>query len=293
MFSSIERRFHKLSVRLNRPLWPRQSLQWLSSAWGADALLNRLSTLQPDLLVTITTYRRPADVSVLLASLAEVLGTSGVNYFVCVLNDASDADCSEAQAGLKYLFGERAAWLDASEKFGKLRFWCTHQMIFFAAKAAKSAHLLSLQDDVELAPDFLQRLWTVWSDTGKVDPRRRVLYLFSGNDDEPEGRWHHFQRVDFSAIGARRTDWFDLQAFLIDRAGLTLLKYWMIPIPPSRWKRDPTISSGVGQQLTLRMAGRGTTFQCHPPLVSHGRALSQMNPEARALRPLDNRGQLA
>lgn len=268
-------------------------MRWLLSAWGADSMLRRLTSLKPDLLVTVTTYRRPEDVLVLLRSLSEMLGASGAHYFVCVFNDASDADCSEAKASLKRFFGERAAWVDASENFGKHRFWCTHQMIFFAAQAAGSAYLLSLQDDVELVPDFFPKLWRVWSETGSVDPKRRVLYLFSSGDDEAEGRWHRFHRMEIPGIGARRTDWFDLQAFLIDRAGLTLLRYWMVPIAPSRWKRDPTISSGVGQQLTQRMAGRGTTYQCNPPLVAHGRSLSHMNPEARALRPLDNRHELS
>lgn len=292
MFEPIKRKIEKFEVRLNRPLWPRRSPDSLIEAWGAGPLMELLASRRPHLLVTLTAYRRPREVSDLIVSLAAALRESTLSTFVCVFNDASDADCSAARALLQEHFGENAVWLDAQKNFGKRGFWRTHQMIFHAAKVSDADYLLSLQDDIELAPDFLRQLWQVWSDIGRADERRRVLYLFSGEDDEPEGRWHRFPRVELPAARARRTDWFDLQAFLIDRAGLSLLRYWIAPISPLRWRRDPTISSGVGQQLTQRMAGRCAVYQCEPPLVSHGKAQSQMNPEARALRPLDNRKRL-
>lgn len=292
MIEQIRRKLEKLAVKLNRPLWPRQSPERLIEAWNAGQTMAVLAEKRPQLLVTLTTYSRPHEVSELIEALAHALEGAEQTTFVCVFNDASDADCSAARALLLEHFGANAAWLDARENFGKRGFWRTHQMIFHAAKVSDADHLLSLQDDIELVPDFLDRLWQVWYATGQADARRRVLYLFSGEDDEPEGRWHRFSRVDLPAARARRTDWFDLQAFLIDRAGLSLLRYWMVPISPLRWKKRPTISSGVGQQLTQRMAGRGTVYQCEPPLVSHGKAQSHMNPEARAMRPLDNRARL-
>lgn len=293
MIKYFARRLEKLSVRLNRPLWPRQSTDGLVYDWNAGNLLVRLRSLRPQLLVTLTTFRRPDHVSGLIRELSGVLKDSHASFFVCVFNDASDSDCSDARRLLYELFGENCAWLEARVNFGKKNFWRTYQVIFSSAEAADAEYLLSLQDDIELAPDFLKRLWEIWGQVGNIDRKRRVLYLFSGEDDEPEGRWHRFRRVSLRDIPARRTDWFDLQAFLIDRDGLALLRYWMIPISPLRWRKDPTVSSGVGQQLTQRMAGRGTTYQCYPPLVFHGKAQSQMNPEARALRPLDNRGCLS
>lgn len=292
MIEQIRRRLEKLAVKLNRPLWHSPSPDALIDAWNAGPAMDVLAQMRPQLLVTLTAYRRPNELAELIVSLADALRGASHSTFVCVFNDASDADCSAARDLLKEHFGVNAAWLDARQNFGKRGFWRTHQVIFHAAKAADAEHLLSLQDDITLVPDFLSRLWQVWSATGQADTRRRVLYLFSSEDDEPEGRWHRFSRVDLPAARARRTDWFDLQAFLIDRAGLMLLRYWMVPISPLRWKKNPTISSGVGQQLTQRMAGRGTVYQCEPPLVSHGKAESHMNPEARALRPLDNRTRL-
>ncbi len=289
MFERISYRLQRWAVRWNRPLCPRGSFDVVIDGWGARSLLTRLAGARFRLLVTITTHRRPQELISLISALSKALGDVSMPVFVCVLNDASDADYSGARALLQERFGGNSHWLDASENFGKQRFWMTHQLIFLAAKEADAEYLLSLQDDIDLVPNFLQKLWKVWEATGELDARRRVLYLFSTDDDESGGRWHSFQRVSFPRAQARRTDWFDLQAFLIDRSGLSLLRYWVVPISALRWRRDPTISSGVGQQLTIRMAGRATVYQCDPPLVIHGKAHSQMNPEARTLRPLDNR----
>ena len=76
---------------------------------------------------------------------------------------------------------------------------------------------------------------------------------------------------------------------MVDRAFFALLRHRMVPVHPNRWRRKPTISSGVGKQLTVRLRGRGNVYQTNPPLVRHGGLVSEMNPEARALRPLDSR----
>lgn len=289
MFTMIERKLRRLEVRLNRPMLPRQSLDEMIRDWGAASFLSSLAQKRPEILIAVTTFRRPGEVADLINALVHALGYTELSVHVCIFNDASDADYSGARDLLSRHFNGNSTWLDSRRNFGKRGFWQTHQMMFRAAEVADSEFLLSLQDDIELVPDFFQKLFQVWSATGQADERRRVLYLFSGDDDEPHGRWNLFDRVDLPEACARRTDWFDLQAFLIDRAGLALLRYWVVPISLRRWRKDPTVSSGVGDQFTRRIAGRATVYQCDPPLVFHGRATSQMNPEARSERPLDNR----
>jgi hypothetical protein len=75
----------------------------------------------------------------------------------------------------------------------------------------------------------------------------------------------------------------------VDGAFFELLQHCLIPIHPNRWRRNPTLSSGVGRQLTLRLRGRATVYQAWPPLVRHGTEPSVANPEARTLNDLDNR----
>lgn len=290
-FARLNEALRSLEVRCNRTLWPWPTPRDSVRAWGAEDLVTRLSRSRPGFLVAVTTYRRPRELASLLESLAVELHGAPAEPFLLVLNDAADAlvDDASTRALVRERFGERAAWVDAPRRFGKFGFWRTHQTIYAAALASRAEFLLSLQDDVELAPDFMARLLRTWEATGRRDPRRRALYLFSSDDDEPHGRWLRFVREDAPDAAARRTDWLDLQGYLIDAEGLALLRHRLVPIPARCWRKDPTLSSGVARQLTLRLSRRAPIYQCYPPLVAHGSCPSLMNPEARARRPLDNR----
>lgn len=280
-----------LEIRFNRTFWPWPAPRDAVRAWGAEDLMARLSRSRPGFLVAVTTFRRPRELASLLESLAVELRGAPAEPFLLVLNDAADSpvDDTAPRAIVRERFGERAAWLDAPRRFGKRGFWRTHQTIYAAALAARAELLLSLEDDVAPAPDFMARLLRTWEATGRHDPRRRALYLFSSDDDESHGRWRRFVREDAPGTAARRTDWLDLQGYLIDAEGLALLRHRLVPVAARRWRKDPTLSSGVARQLTLRLSRRASIYQCYPPLVAHGSCPSLMNPEARSQRNLDNR----
>lgn len=290
---ALERLVRSLEQRLNRPLLSREPPAAFLDEWQARSVADTLRAQRPELLVTLTTFQRPAELARLIDALSRELPALSPRVFVCVLSDRSDGlDDAFPRRLLAERFGVRSAWVDAREHMGKQRFWRTYQTLFALAQAAQAQRLLSLQDDVELAPDFGTQLHQAWHDTGVADPQRRVLYLFSSEDDEPDGRWIHFPRVEHTSMRVRRTDWFDLQGFMLDRPGLDLLRYWMVPVPAWRWRKDPSLSSGVGRQLTQRLSGRGTVYQCHPPLIGHGGSASMMNPQARQKRSLDNQSLL-
>lgn len=278
-----------LESRLNRPLVPRGTDRSFLDEWEGGDRIAELAQARPTLLVTITTFRRPEALLALIGELAADPGMRDPAVWVAILNDRSDADYAPAREALARAFPGRHLWFDARERMGKERFWRTHQTIFIAARRCGAEFLLSLQDDLQLAPEFLGRVRAAWESTER-DPARRLLYLYSSPTDAERGTWVDFQRVEVPGLPARRTDWFDLQGFLIDRRGLALLRYWVIPITTWRWRRSSRPSSGVGRQLTRRLFGRASTWQCHPPLVFHGGAPSEMNPEARGRNPLDNRG---
>jgi hypothetical protein len=280
--------FRSLESRLNRPLLPRGSDRSFLDEWEGGDQLSRLAAARPRWLVTITTYRRPAELEALVEELAWDEGMRAPDLWLCILNDRSDADYRGAREALARGFAGRHLWLDARRQMGKRGFWRTHQVTFLAARAAGADFLLSLQDDLQLAPGFLGRVREVWGATGR-DPGRRVLYLFSHPGNPVDGQWITFRRLEVPGVGARRTDWFDLQGFLIDREGLALLRYWVVPVAAWRWLQSTVHSSGVGRQLTKRLFGRATTWQCDPPLIFHGAAPSEMNAEVRRDRPLDNR----
>jgi hypothetical protein len=276
-------------VLLNRPhAGVDASALW--SRYGQDgaAVASRLRALAspPKLLTVITTYARPEACLELLQSLGKVHDFVR-DSFVLVVNDHSASDYQLARAYAERTFGARLLWLDARERLGKPGFWIAYQVAFWVAQCLQPDHALFLQDDLTFDGSLLEQVGARWRAT-ESDPRRRVLYLFSSDADEWLGRWTLYPRRSVGH-GLRRTQWFDLQAFFVDRAFFELLRYQMIPVHPNRWRRAPRISSGVGKQLTLRLLGRANIYQAYPPLVFHGDYESQMNPQARARRALDNR----
>ena len=247
-----------------------------------------------ELLVVVTTYHRAASCAQVLESLRRAIDRAGSPSTALLVfhdrdpNDAADAAAYEATHALaRDLFGTNLAWLETRQHLGKAEYWRTFQTSFLAARQLQPRYALYLQDDLQFSDSLLVDTLQLF-DATKADPLRRVLYLFSSQEDEPNGRWIRFRRKPAGA-GLLLTQWFDLQAFFADRAFFELLAYRMIPIHPNRWRRKRSLSSGVGRQLTIRLRRHAHVYQAFPPLVFHGAEPSEMNPAVRAHQPLDNR----
>lgn len=285
---------HLLAMQLNLPVgvlveadfWSLYTSEGRMLTQPPDSLRGRAA---PQLLVALTTYARPEHCAHVLRALRAGLDALAMplTVVVLVLEDLGDADYQQTRALAAQLFGADVVWLSARQRLGKPGFWKAYQTIFLAARALQPRQALFLQDDLELLPGFLAQARALWQATAH-DARRRVLYLFSSADDEAWGRWTVYRRRAVSAQ-LRKTQWFDLQAFMVDRAFFELLSYRMLPVHPNRWRRRPSVSSGVGLQLTSRLRFRANIYQAFPPLAHHGLATSEMNAAARRRRPLDNR----
>jgi len=280
---------HAWEMRTNRPR-RREPDAELLGRWSPALDGGRgLAALghEPELLIVLMTFGRPELAARLLERAREALDVAGLREraSLLVLHDACGGDYAGTRQAARDVCVSHL-WLDARARFGKPGFWQMHQTALLAARVCRPRFALYLQDDVEFAPDLIVRARALWSAT-RADPLRRVLYLFSSSDDEAGGRWVPFERRTLGRV--RQTNWFDLQAFFVDRAFFELLDHRMVPIHPNRWRRRPEQSSGVGRQLTRRLFGRAHVYQAWPPLVMHGVAASTMNPEARRERPLDNR----
>jgi hypothetical protein len=280
---------HAWEMRTNRPRRrerdPELLERWSLAGDGGPGLAPLAQ--EPELSIVLTTFGRPQLATRLLTTLHQAVSAAGLaeRAALLVLHDACGEDYTAARQAARDVCASNL-WLDARERFGKSGFWQVHQTALLVARAWRPRLALYLQDDVEFAPDLITRARALWSAT-ESDPLRRVLYLFSSSDDEAGGRWVPFERRPAGRV--RQTNWFDLQAFMVDRAFFELLDHRMVPIHPNRWRRRPEQSSGVGRQLTWRLFGRAHVYQAWPPLVMHGVAPSSMNPEARRQRPLDNR----
>jgi hypothetical protein len=291
--SGVHQWLRNLEYRLNRTLFgsdPREAqLHFVSRTAGLDPLSTHATTpRRPRLAIVLTTHRRSESARRLIEALAASLQRAQHHdAFILVLNDRSGCDYAPVLAALTQHFRGRFAFYQSLEHLGKRAFWLTYQHAFRVLERLQPGHSLFLQDDVTFHPTFISDALSLWQAID--DPRKAVLYLCAVQDDEVEGRWIRYRRVEASGGQVRRTQWFDLQAFMVGPLFFELLRNRVFPIHERRWRRDSVKSSGVGEQFTRRLFHRASVYQVSQTLVFHGGEESLMNAEARRIRALDNR----
>lgn len=249
-----------------------------------------------DLAVFVTTYARPTALARLLDGLAAALAraegtpTAGgtlTSWRVLVVDDGSSPEAqAAARDALSAAIGDRGRYVSACARGGKQAFWRTHHLLHRLVADRRPRLVLFLQDDLTLPEDALTRALGIWRSLEGA--RARVLYLTRMPDDERWGRWIVFPRRVGPVPEVELTQWFDLSAFLVGPGFFEAMDHRVFPVPRRRWWLRPSLSSGVGEQYTLRLRGRGDVFQVRRTVVRTGREPSVMNPGARRRRRLDN-----
>ena len=275
----------KVQCRLNMPLFglgAQVRRRALADAWDLSAA--QIARTQPELCVVISTHKRPHACADLLLQLHAQLSDRAL---VIVLEDMSEVDYSAVRALGTRLFQGRFVFLRSRRWLAKEGYYLLYQAAFDLLRELCPQHTLFIQDDLSLAPNFVGealRLWCAIGDTNKA-----VLSLVAFDDDETQGRWTCYRRRELLGGEAWKTQWFDLQAFLVGRSFFETLRYRVFPAEPLRFRQRPGVSSGVGEQLTRRLWRRGNIYQVTRTLAFHGGHVSVMNVDARRDRPLDNR----
>jgi len=287
LLKKVEKKLWLLKCRRNRrwPLEPRPRPLASFQPRGASA---PAPIAPPDLCVVVTTHRRPESCARLIDALHASLQQAGLqNVFVLVVNDPSARDYAPVVDLLALRFPGCFAFQDASRWLGKKGRWSAFQQIFDMSAAIRARHTLFIEDDITFESRLVTDALALWNRID--DPDKTVLYLMSARDDEPRGRYVRFERRPNAANTWRLTQWFDLHAFLVDARFFQLLGWEVFAPPLLRWRFNPFTCSGTSEQFTRRLFGRGNIYQVVKTLVFHGNEPSVLNPEARALRPLDNR----
>jgi hypothetical protein len=235
----------------------------------------------------VTTFDRTSSCERLIVDLGDAAQSSDAKPLLVVLRDACACDYGVVRDALEQCFGERAIFIETARRLGKSEFWRMHQFVFDLVRLLAPPSVLCVQDDIELAPGWLEEAWSIIRSLD--DPAFAALSLHSGPDDEPEGRWIRFPRRPTPCGRAWLTQWLDLPAFIATPRLYHALEHRLRPIPRLRWAWDPSKSSGVGRQITRRLfAHEANVYRVARPLAYHGSRPSLMNPEARARRPMDN-----
>ncbi len=207
-----------------------------------------------NIAVLITTYKRPMLLEMLLVALRE----EADNYKItCYIYD------------------------DEITHNGKKGYWKTITHLWQEVRKSSYDYYFHLPDDVKLCESFLRKSILLWK---AIDhPRKICLNLFI--DDFRLGKigWVNQWPAICHLNGQRylHTQWVDM-LFICERDFFDKLDWQIHPISPRRWDKRPTLSSGVGAQISRRLGNNGAElFQVTASMVEHLGNKSKMNPEIR------------
>lgn len=230
--------------------------------------------------IAITTYNRPEGCLRLLEDIARCCGNYRVR--VSVFDDCSNVDYRKVQG---FLRSKGWQWVRADRNHGKKLWWQVVSDILGRWSRDASDYFYFIQDDIRLCDDFFTRTIQQWEQIS--DPKKMSLYLLRDEHRDKLGIqcWTSFSsRIEGTV---ERTQWLDCNAFLCTSQTVQALGGKLDPISPKRWDKDPTLSSGVGRQISLRLHhGKGKLYRTLHSYVLHMDDQSVMNPEARRKNPM-------
>lgn len=177
---------------------------------------------------------------------------------------------------------------DGILKNGKRNYWKTINLLWSKIKAEHFDYYVQLPDDVKLEKNFIKRSIAAWYDI--TDPKKICLNLFFDGLRKGKTCWTNFwpQIKLFKSKRYLRTQWMDL-FFICEKKFFMLQQFAAQPIPASRWAYNPHYSSGVGQQVSLKLHAMGLhLYQVTEKLAEHIGEVSIMNPGIRKTEPIES-----
>jgi FkbM family methyltransferase len=237
----------------------------------------------PRTCVVITTYSRPDGLGRLLDDIErERLGDLDVRVY----DDATPHADGAIERRLK---ARGWTYRRATTNHGKRGWWRWWNTILEDLRSEPASLYVVLQDDMRLCERFFHRSHEQWSAID--DPRKASLYLHLSEQRAELGSSCWTPVHAEQAGGVVRCGWVDLAAVVCDRRLFEALAWRLVPIPERRWDGREELSSGVGQQISLRAYRLGLgMYHVKRSLAVHDDSPSLMNPAARQRWTMDTVG---
>jgi len=229
-------------------------------------------------VITITTYNRAEECASLIRQIHRF--SPDIEKNVLIIDDFSDANYNHV-IELCYEYGytfKRMAF-----HHGKMKHWIIADMcIQFGAKNTnKDDYYFYLQDDLILHEDFFNKCINAFESI----PDKYKCVLNPCLDTRTGKIWTHIQETIVPGLPIKKTGWIDLRFMATKRFFLIVRR--IISISELRWENDNTLSSGVGKQISQRLARFNIPiYQTTYSLYTHGESESLMNPESRKINDL-------
>lgn len=229
------------------------------------------------LRVIVFTYERPDSLDALLRDIEACREHHEIS--VVVYDDASRANYAVPRATLERLGG---AYIRSPRNHGKRQFWRWVSHAYSDQRARTERLYVTLPDDMRLCDRFFDRVLNTWRRI--IDPHKVALNLC--RDDSRDGKTCWTDQVPIDCGPVFDVGWVD-GAVLCNRRYFSALGWKLRPVRLTRWSENPLASSGVGQQISLRLSGKGLhMYGVKRSLVAHVGGPSKMNPIERRQNPL-------
>jgi hypothetical protein len=159
---------------------------------------------------------------------------------------------------------------------GKQKYYVTLNSTFNYVRKINSKYFIYLPDDVNLVSDFFNKVKNLY----ELIPDQNKICLSILTDDRVKTKvWTNTIAQDFGEY--YKTQWNDL-CFISEKKFFDVLGYTINEIPKTRWDNDPNLSSGVGQQISLRLNKLNFgMYHTKLSMVIHGDHGSKMNKNER------------
>lgn len=226
--------------------------------------------------IYITSYNRHKMLMKLIDQLIEQ--GENINYHITVFDDKSN--------DILFSNNPRLIFIKNDEHRGKKLYWKTWNEMFSLAAIRNDDYSIFLPDDVEICDNFFQLAIDKLEFIKSLDKNFICLSILT--DERRKLALHSCWTGKQSKMQhGEILSHFNDCCFICDRTFFEALDYTVEEVPLTRWKRDETLSSGVGRQISLRLMNKELNmYHCFDSLVSHGEHESLMNPDERKTNPL-------
>ncbi len=225
-----------------------------------------------DIYIAITTYDRPEELKALLEDISRE--TAGKRVHIHIYDDASPEPIFVPYDTTRY-----------QNNHGKKGYWSIMNDVMRDAEVWDFKYFFFLQDDCRLTEGFFDLAVDEYE--AIPDVNKATLCTFTPQSIYERTMWSTLKAKDVVTTGRKfiNCNYVDC-IFMCPRETLALLGFRMQPIPMTRFTNE-FISSGVGQQLTLRLMRYKKTMYCaYSSLIKEHSNTSKMNEEERKKNPL-------
>lgn len=224
-----------------------------------------------DFCIVITTYNRELMLKCLLN---DIFKNKKYKIHVVIFDDGSQE---------KYdLSGYSVKYIKYIKNNGLKRVWSVITDTFKYCKNINAEYFVYLQDDLRLKPKFFEESVRIFNSI--PDENKITLGTLMIESQRNKPKWTDFMPIEY--IDYYKTQWCEL-VFICKYEFFEELDFRIIEIPESRWRKNPNISCGVGEQISHRLLEKGLNmYHVTESLTIHGDHESRFLPDLRKIEKL-------